>query len=291
MILGVENGNNDQVAFIFVVAAVLAMARLTRRWVVAGGVLLLIAAVLKLFPIMAVGTLLRHGRRGMATTAAVLAAFGLYLLATIDDVRAIHRVEPATLYHHIYNLDQIGRWLQGRALSGSSHYVLDGIAALVGAAIAFTLGWALRPPAIEDPDRVRRSLDLDLFIAGASIYFGTYLYPAFRSFDYRLMFLLLTLPQLFRWLHARYVLAAPTILALLVSLWLERPFDNVRVVGWFLVRWNTLTSLGGPGSSLPSFAAAQWVLYVALLSCLVGHLLVRFRLTGSSASREGGSDR
>jgi len=110
------------------------------------------------------------------------------------------------------------------------------------------------------------SRELDLFCAGAGVYVATF--ALVRSADYRLVFLLLTIPQLVRWASTRRVLAIATLLGVLGALWLptEWPWANVPVLRDVLHRWDEVTVAGG--ESLRLGAAAQ-VLAFAGLACLL----------------------
>lgn len=65
-----------------------------------------------------------------------------------------------------------------------------------------------------------------MFLAGASIYVGSY--AIFRSFDYRLAFVLMTVPQLLRWSARRRIIPIVTVLALFGTLWLGTNWSGPR---------------------------------------------------------------
>jgi hypothetical protein len=88
------------------------------------------------------------------------------------------------------------------------------------------LGPSLRT-AREDHDARR---DLDLFCTGAGIYIWTYV--LFLNYDYRLVYLLLTVPALWRWARQRGVTATVTLLALIGTMWLEGAVEHAPGVGW-----------------------------------------------------------
>ncbi|HZQ02861.1 MAG TPA: hypothetical protein VFA88_02450, partial [Gaiellaceae bacterium] len=100
--------------------------------------------------------------------------------------------------------------------------------------------------------------ELDLFWAGASVYVGSY--ALYRSFDYRLCVVLMTVPLLLRWARERRAVAAVTLLALFGSLWLDAPWSGVPVLGW-LAHSHVV--------SLPPVVLAQLVLFLGLVAGLV----------------------
>jgi hypothetical protein len=67
--------------------------------------------------------------------------------------------------------------------------------AVIGAVIMLCVLLPVRPR--ESQDAAADELHIDAFRMGASIYVGTYLFGS--NFDYRLMFLLFTIPQLMQW--------------------------------------------------------------------------------------------
>jgi len=207
-----ERANNDLLVVALVAAGAVLFAR--RRGLCA--VCIGAAATLKLYPIFAATTLVGSGRKGArATLAALFVAFGIYVSVERDELGAIR---AATQYWPpiSYGIGIAPRWIADnlaapRSATVAVAYAFAALAAYAGLA-------ALRRAQLVD------SLDstkLSAFHAGASVYVGTYLLGL--HFDYRLVFLLLTLPQLVEWsLHGdrriRWGAAATTCGALLM-LW------------------------------------------------------------------------
>ena len=268
VMLGVERENPDLILFPIVLAAVLAATRSARGEIVAGA-LVLFAAILKLYPILALGFLVRR-----ATRAALLAAslavvvFAAYCLATLGYLhRMLGAIPPSD--HFSYGVRRASEWF-AIATSPALHALgsfRGWDVALVSAAAA--AGWLLsrsrRGLGSGSPDRAA-SRDLDLFWVGACIYVGSY--PIFRSNDYRLIFCLLTVPQLARWARQRDWLAAVTILALLVITWLDEwtEMPGVRIV---LDWWNRTTLTDHGTFPLPIVVIAQWVVCTTFIAWLL----------------------
>ena len=212
--LGVERGNVDLALFAVVSVAVI-VARRDRLGRIVSPILVLAAAVLKLFPILAAGLLARQ-RRGLPVIGAVVLIFAAYALATIDDIRTIGKVVPQA-NDYSYGVDISGRWLAGRAHSQA--WIFDAVLVIagVGAAILLSRRLAQPIPSTASPATARA---MDAFWAGAGIYVGTFC--VFHSFDYRLVFLLLTIPQLLLWAREGRSIAYVTLAALLATLWLVR---------------------------------------------------------------------
>lgn len=103
---------------------------------------------------------------------------------------------------------------------------------------------------------------LDAFRAGSAIYIGTFFIGS--NFDYRLVFLLLTIPQLIQWVQERQALtrrlAKITLAALYLSLWHR----------WILLALERLLPKDFPGSFSRALAffpdeIANWVLFAGLI--------------------------
>jgi hypothetical protein len=219
VMLGVERGNVDILLFAFVVLAVILYRRSDRLlW---GHALILFAAILKLFPIFAAGVLARQrSRRNLIALGVVLAAFAIYCVAIIAELKTLWRVTPRPPeYEFAYGVRVFSQWI------GSSHLAfwdVDVIGLVLVAMVVARRRLRLR---LEDSNPAARR-DLDLFVAGAGVYVLTY--ALFLNYEYRLAFLLLTVPQLLRWAHERRLLGAIPLTALLATLWFDlRPWANV----------------------------------------------------------------
>jgi hypothetical protein len=276
VMLGVERGNVDLLLFAVVTLAVLLLRRSERS--VASHALLLLAAVLKLFPIFAAGVLLRRRTRSaLVGFTGVLIAFAIYALAILDDIRTIERVTPQSSTNS-YGIRLVSEWLTpgvyslARHVGGGSIEKLGlrawdvGMAALVVGSMLLARR-RLRAQLPHDPDPAAER-DLDLLVAGAGVYVCSY--ALFRSFDYRLAFLLLTLPQLLRWARERRSLALVSLASLYGALWLDAALTaRVPGLGRALRGWDRLSTVAPFHRPLPLAVVAQLVLFAALVGCLV----------------------
>ena len=257
VMLGVERGNVDLALFGIVTVAGLVMRRMPRGPAVASA-LILLAAILKLFPIAAVGMLTGLPRRAaVLCTTSVVGLFTVYAAATFRDIQTIDRVLPQD-DEYAYGLHIVGGWL-GR-LAGSGRVWDAALVALTAvAALAFRRSLASRLA-------MRPSRELDFFCAGAGIYVATF--ALVRSADYRLVFLLLAIPQLVRWAAAGRGFALATLLAIVITLWFptEWGWTNVPVLDDVIREWSDAVVAGGV--ALPLAAPAQLVAFIGL-ACLL----------------------
>jgi hypothetical protein len=285
VMLGVERGNVDLALFALVVLGVLLLrAGAVAR--VAGHASILLAAILKLFPIFAAVAFARQPqRRAVVGGAGVVALFGLYAVATIEDIQLIAQVVPQgnnlsfgmrrLTEPLLPRLDSASPWLSGAVHERLTPLGLDlSVAALVVAAAILVRVAApgLLPRSDEERDAQR---DLDLFWAGAGVY--VFSYALFRSWDYRLVFVLLTLPQVLRWLRQGRRTGLLAVLALVGVLWFDaQPY-------WLPVA-------EARRFFLPAATAAQLLLFVVYVAALVGtspRLLPARRAPGQAAVRGG----
>ena len=257
VMLGVERGNVDLALFTLVTVAGLVMRRMARGAVVASA-LILLAAILKLFPIAAVGMFTGLPRRAAVTCiTSVVGLFALYAAATFRDIQTIDRVLPQD-DEYAFGLHIVGGWL-GR-LAGSGH-LWDAALIVLTAVAAIALRRRLGSRLAMDPSR-----QLDFFCAGAGIYVATF--ALVRSADYRLVFVLLAIPQLVRWAAAGRGLALATLLGVMVTLWFptEWGWTNVPLLDDVIRKWNDIVVAGGV--ALPLAAPAQLVAFTGL-TCLL----------------------
>ncbi len=202
VMFAIERANVDIVVFTLMVLAVLAW-RVRSRWAeVASPFVVLVAATAKIYPVFALPAYLFLRRRSAAIVAVVCAAlFALYALVTIGDIQAVAavapqgelhafgaRILPAAIYHRFIP----DRW-QGGAITKQLLVIVPLLAA---APLVWFPGRRRRPAADRGADTPTRLA----FFAGSMIFLGTFAIG--NNFDYRLVFLLLTLPQLFDWVTA-----------------------------------------------------------------------------------------
>jgi hypothetical protein len=258
--LGIQRGNVDLLLFVLVCLALFLLRR-SREGTFRAHWLILLAALLKLFPGLAAGALLRLRPLRVRLLAACAAVFVVYALLSLHELRTIARVTPQ-INGYSYGVHMLGGWLATSSL-GVPWRVCDLlliVVALVGGSVA---AGQLRPGDGAADPRVA-----DAFVAGSGIYVLTYLVA--RSFDYRLVFLLLTVPQLVRWARARSWPAVIGIVALLASTWLGTPWGGVPAIYYRIIRLQGWISLHGSfAGRLPLEAIPQFVLCLALVAGVV----------------------
>jgi hypothetical protein len=201
VMMGVERGNLDLLILALVgSAALIYQARRTGRACGALG-LLCIGVALKLFPIFCVSLAARFSRQTFIFACALTASSLIYLDLTVKYVLLIRRNVPTTAilsygYKTIFlGVDQI-RGEAGLSPIGLADTWVPAVTAAMVLICAATV-------ALNSFRNRREFCSVDIsaagtaFLFGAGIYCGTYLLGT--NFIYRLMFLLLCLPQLQDW--------------------------------------------------------------------------------------------
>jgi hypothetical protein len=167
-----------------------------------------LAAVLKLFPIVAVWALLRRSGRGsVAAATAVSVVFGVYLLATWREIAQIATLTQQGTFP-AYGVGVLVVAIRHPGVEGGPLLVNVGqgrgdallrvgiILAVIG--LAALLSWFARGAALESSGAAR--WHLDTYLAGSLVFTSSFL--LFNNWDYRMVFVLLAVPQLLTWSRA-----------------------------------------------------------------------------------------
>jgi hypothetical protein len=247
VMFAVERANMDLVVFSGLALSALVWRRGSARAEFVAVGLVLLMAVAKLYPAVALLAFLPTRRRSTRVAAAgAVLVFVLYAVATREDVATISstatqgqyysygaRILLGELYHGVLG----EQWGGSRALA----QVIVLLAAVVlGLALWLWLRHRSRRSAEGEPvPEMPETSDLIAFRMGALVYVGTFV--AGNSFDYRLVFLLLTLPYLLRWpLHRGDAGPAtlPRVAAavVVVQLWVGTLSEQLRLLDE-LVSW------------------------------------------------------
>lgn len=185
VLLGVERGNNDLVLFILLVAAA-AWLSASHRGEGLGWGLVGLSAVLKLYPIVACAVALREPpRRAAAILGGAMVLFGTYLALTLSDVALIRNAVPFDT-ERSYGYRVVFDWMSEQTARPQRTALAASALFAVGAG-SLSAGLCARPLA-----RPSRAFDL-----GCALYAGTFALG--YNWDYRLVFVLLAVPQLIVW--------------------------------------------------------------------------------------------
>jgi len=276
--LGVERGNVDLILLALVVFAVLVIRREARGMIVSASAMLL-AALLKLYPIFTTGFLVRRGRQASAAAAAVVALFVVYVAVLHRQMHEVLSAVPQS-DSFSYGVRRASEWLGAAMRAGisarlSSYRAWDVV--LVVVLVAAGVWLARRLGAGGDVDSAR---DLDLLWAGALTYVFTFALA--RNFDYRLVFLLPVVPLLYGRARRGSRFAILTLVTLFAVTWFDEwthPPLVGRVLGW----WDRITQVGPDSLALPIVVIAQFLLFGELVAWLVATAPSLRRRAGAAA--------
>lgn len=236
--LCLERGNVD--LFIFILCALALPALENSTWLSAG--LLMLAALLKLYPIFGFGIFLREVRSRFWTIS--LSAFALllvYAALTYSNIAAsFSYTEKGGDWS--YGVNVAALYLRQFLASEKNNSLITLASFLLALGLTFfSLIRGSRSVSLPADD----ARHLAAFRLGAPIYIGTFFLG--NNWDYRLIFLLFVIPQLFTWASFSRV-ARWTLAALILSCWY---LITLRVFG------------NGPAYVLDQFS--KWGLFAGLV--------------------------
>lgn len=206
VMMGVERGNLDLLILALVGAAALIYEEKRLGRACGAMAFLVLGVVLKLFPMFCVSLVARFSRPTFIFACATAALSLAYLGLTLDDVFLIRRNVPTTFilsygYKVIFlGIDHIRSEAGLSPIGLAETWVPAGTAAVVVICAAAVAANGCRNR--RQVCAVHKSVAGTAFLFGAGIYCGTYLLGT--NFVYRLMFLLLCVPQLQDWQTRNY---------------------------------------------------------------------------------------
>jgi len=196
VMLAVERGNNDIIIFALLSIVIALSRRNTRLSSIASMFLVLAASFLKFYPIMAVIIFLKERPKVFAAVAGgLLMAFLVYCLATRDDMIQIFETKIGYIltYGAAVYVDGLIDGLNMAGLSVSPFighlFVWIAAGAIIIRCFQHSREWPL--------DARLDTEHLNSFRVGAGLFTGTFLLT--NNIEYRLIFLIFTLPQLLAW--------------------------------------------------------------------------------------------
>ena len=220
VMFGVERGNVDLFIFSLVAAALV----LARRSAPAAFVYvpLVAAAILKLYPAAAFCISLREPtwKRRLTAFAVLALSFGVYVFSQRNDLAKITSNTLKSTYNSFGAIVIFAMTRRAWFPDSDVAWRILRIAAYAAAAGAVAAAFRIARYTVCPPEANRPALDS--FRAGASIYVAGF--AVGYNWDYRLMFLLLTLPQLFAWVKAgtRWgLISAGAVIVMVTALWIS----------------------------------------------------------------------
>jgi hypothetical protein len=196
VMLGVERSNIELILFTVLAAAILASFRSS----ILAFVVIIFGSILKLYPIFGLIYLIKENKRKFWTLFLTgLGIFILYGLFSLNDLRQVFLTTPK-LVNSSFGINVWWMGIRhprvfGIPLSGDVTMffkVATYVIAFLIAGLTLFLGTRRRVPGY-----LRQVRHIDAFRIGAGIYVGCFL--LMNTHDYRLIFLIFTIPQLVEW--------------------------------------------------------------------------------------------
>jgi len=218
-----ERGNVDLVFFILCGLAIM-LVRRSPAWTVA---VLSIAAIFKMFPFFGVGIFLRENKQDFYKYLFASALiFGVYIALTYEGLSGIWNLTARgtflsygdyiifDLYHAYFRYYLLKLMTEAQVIAFMK--IVPHLIAMTVLSVVFWLGIRSKITLAVDSER-----NLTAFRMGACIYIGTFLLG--NNWDYRLSFLIFTIPQISRWIFSSgkttKILVALIFAAMLASCW------------------------------------------------------------------------
>ncbi len=233
VMFAIERANMDIVVFSMLAAAVLVWRRRSAWSEIVSPLIVLVAAVAKIYPAIGLAAFLFTRRRRAVVAAALSAiAFLAYAAVTFDDIQTVARIAPQGQYHsfgaRILPAEIYHQFVPDRWSSDLAKQLVAVVPLALTAPFIWRWGRRRRPPS----DPAADNPAMLAFLLGALVFLGTF--ATANNFDYRLVFLLLTLPQLFRWVASgpeepRRGLAGLTLAVTLALLWVSALSEPLRL--------------------------------------------------------------
>jgi hypothetical protein len=243
VMLAIERANMDLVVFSIMTLSVLLWRNGVRAREVCSPLMVLLAALSKLYPVVGLPAFcFGRARRSALAAATASLIFIVYALTTRADILSVvanapqgeynsygARILMARLYHVFVPAPWQGRSALAQILALTPLFV-------VGSSI---WAWTRLRHKASGGQAPTLTGNLLSFYFGALLFLGTF--AAGNNFDYRLVFLLLVFPQLFEWIGVRrddsnVSLSAVTLAMILVLLWigaLSKPLNTAdELVSW-----------------------------------------------------------
>jgi len=222
-ILCVERANNDLLMFFLLAGSVAAIKNRAKMSVA----LILLGCYLKLYPIFGFVVLLRNNRQNFIKYSLITIGLAIvYACITFSDILMVSETTPRETFNS-YGLNVF--WMQVTNNYPGLGIYTKMLSYFVVLLLMLYACFAMRRNELPSIDN--DTPYLDSFRVGSAIYLGTFLIG--NNFDYRLIFLIFTIPQLLWWSKSNSrsvaIISITALVSLYISLWY---FQIMRIVDY-----------------------------------------------------------
>ncbi|WP_019487605.1 hypothetical protein [Kamptonema sp. PCC 6506] len=250
VMLAIERGNNDLIIFSILALSLLIMKNNAFIWRYFSYIIILFAAILKIYPIFALITCLKEKKRNFTFIfISIWIAFGIYIITDLESFNLVSKTTPRAtklsyggkvIFDIIFNNLEI---YFDNFYNAQIPQLFEKIKLLLFVftiLLFFFMSYLLakRTDALSQNNTLNIN-QIEAFRIGASIYMGTFLIG--NNWDYRLIFLLFTIPQILAWLKTGSQLTSISSLALMaiiLTTWLSNQSPKIyyldELLNWLL---------------------------------------------------------
>jgi hypothetical protein len=248
--LAIERGNNDLIIFILLSLSLLIMKNKTAIWRYFSYIIIMFAALLKLYPIFALITALKEKKRNFTVIfLSIFIAFGIYVVTTFESIILISKATPrATIFSYggkvIFDVifDELDRYFYSFYNSHIPQYFnqIKLLLFYLTIALFLLISYLLAKHTENFFQNNQLNINqIEAFRIGSSIYIGTFLIG--NNWDYRLIFLLFTIPQILAWLKTQVqfeLISGLALMAIILTTWLSNKSYQIHyfdeLLNWLL---------------------------------------------------------
>lgn len=231
--LAIERGNNDIIIFILFSLSLLIMKNKTAIWRYFSYIIIMFAAILKLYPIFALITAFKEKKRSFTVIfLSIFIAFGIYVVTNFESIILVSKATPRATkisYGGKVIFDVILEGLDRYFYSFYNFHIPQYFNHIKLLLLFLVLGLFLLISYLlaKHTENLFQNNQLDInqieaFRIGSSIYIGTFLIG--NNWDYRLIFLLFTIPQILAWLKSQVQfesISGLALMAIILTTWLS----------------------------------------------------------------------
>ncbi|HYO05796.1 MAG TPA: glycosyltransferase 87 family protein [Phototrophicaceae bacterium] len=242
----IERGNNDIIVFILLSLSLLIMKNKTAIWRYFSYIIIMFAAILKLYPIFALITALKEKKRNFTVIfISIFIAFGIYVVTNFESIILVSKATPrATRYSYGGRVifDVIFRYFSSFYNSHIPRYfnLIKFLLFSLTIALFLLISYLLAKHTENLFQNNKLNINqIEAFRIGSSIYIGTFLIG--NNWDYRLIFLLFTIPQILAWLKTQVQfesISGLALMAIILTTWLSNISDEIyyldELLNWLL---------------------------------------------------------
>jgi len=220
VMLGVERSNIELVLF-FILSLALTINYYSS---ISALFLIIFASILKLYPVFGIVYLLKENkRRFWVLFLSALGIFSLYAILTLDDLMLVYKTTPKLVGSSL----GLNVWWMGLRHPRFFNLPLSESLVLILKSLSYISAFLILSATFyfsmlhKNAGSFRQGKYIDAFRVGSAIYIGCFL--IINSHDYRLIFLIFTIPQLVAWLRYKEnglsLVPLVTLSAMLFLLW------------------------------------------------------------------------